>query len=115
MPFFFGASDPAPQRNPLLALVAGVTGMRNRRFMFGLRSRWAGVPSRTLQAQSIDAAINLMVFSGIVLVFRLGALLALWPANHRRRSGTGLQPSDIQACCLQRMIINAVKDGSERP
>ena len=62
-------------RIPSFALAVWVTWMLNHTFTFGSSNRWAGESFRYLVTQSIGAAINLMVFSGIVMVFGAGALL----------------------------------------
>ena len=47
----------------------------NRTLTFGSSNRWAGESIRYLVTQSIGSAINLVVFSGIVIAFGAGTLL----------------------------------------
>jgi putative flippase GtrA len=61
-------------RIPSFALAVGVTWILNRAFTFGSSNRWIGESYRYLVTQSIGSAINLLVFSGIVMVFGAGAL-----------------------------------------
>ena len=49
--------------------------MLNRALTFGSSTRWAEESMRYLVTQSIGSAINLVVFSGIVMVFGAGTLL----------------------------------------
>lgn len=62
-------------RMPSFALAVCVTWVLNRTLTFGSSNRWAGESFRYLVTQSIGSAINLTVFSGIVIVFGAGTLL----------------------------------------
>ena len=52
-----------------------MTWILNRTLTFGSSNRWAGESVRYLVTQSIGSAINLVVFSGMVMVFGAGTLL----------------------------------------
>jgi putative flippase GtrA len=62
-------------RIPSFRLAVCVTWTLNRTLTFGSSNRWAGKSIRYLVTQSIGSAINLVVFSGIVVVFGGGTLL----------------------------------------
>ena len=62
-------------RIPSFGLAVCVTWILNRTLTFGSSNRWAGESIRYLITQSIGSAINLVVFSGIVMVFGAGTLL----------------------------------------
>jgi len=62
-------------RIPSFGLAVCVTWILNRTLTFGSSNRWAGESIRYLIAQSIGSAINLGVFSGIVMVVGAGTLL----------------------------------------
>ena len=62
-------------RFPSFGLAVCVTWLLNRTLTFGSSNRWAGESIRYLITQSIGSAINLVVFSGIVMVVGAGALL----------------------------------------
>jgi putative flippase GtrA len=62
-------------RIPSFGLAVCVTWILNRTLTFASSNRWAGESFRYLVAQSIGAAINLAVFSGIVMVSGAGTLL----------------------------------------
>ena len=63
-------------RIPSFGLAVCVTWILNRTLTFGSSNRWAGESFRYLVTQSIGSAINLAVFSGIVMVFGAGTLFA---------------------------------------
>ena len=62
-------------RIPSFGLAVCVTWILNRTLTFGSSNRWAGESIRYLGTQSLGSAINLVVFSGIVMVFGAGTLL----------------------------------------
>lgn len=62
-------------RIPSFALAVCVTWIMNRTLTFGSSNRWAGESIRYLVTQSIGSAVNLVVFSGIVIAFGAGTLL----------------------------------------
>ena len=62
-------------RIPSFGLAVCVTWILNRTLTFGSSNRWAVESFRYLLTQSIGSAINLAVFSGIVMVFGVGTLL----------------------------------------
>ena len=62
-------------RIPSFGLAVCMTWILNRTLTFGSSNRWAGESIRYLVTQSIGSAINLVVFSGIVMMFGAGTLL----------------------------------------
>lgn len=62
-------------RIPSFGLAVCTTWILNRTLTFGSSNRWLGESFRYLVTQPIGSAINLVVFSGIVMVFGAGALL----------------------------------------
>ena len=63
-------------RIPSFGLAVCATWILNRTLTFGSRNRWTGESLRYILTQSIGSAINLAVFSGIVMLLGARALLA---------------------------------------